>query len=386
MPTLVSVKVQIQPIRVNDATELFMQHLVSRNSPEGTLKNYRTEMDRLRRHAGNIYVHQLTPLHVDKIMGEHVERSNGPAARNRTISNLRVFFKWARRNKYVSPFDSDDPTDGWDREKYEPEQPPPIAHEHWPHLFDMAEENHPLHRAVFALGLYTFARASELAPLRMWDLKLTGADWTVDIRRKKTKLAADQFQMANELCEEITRWITWYNTWTIEHLGTPVRRDWYVIPRMRVSNRGQRFDSVRFYPHLGRHPGTLGGIVFPVLEKWGYPVRDAEGEKTRWGGAHALRRSGARAWYNELRHGEGRDFALRTVQAALGHKTQAQTEHYLGLNPDREFRNDMLRGKPMFASNDRTATPEGVTPLHQTAAFDHESALGALPAFFRQTA
>lgn len=377
-----TISFRINPIRVNDAIDRFTKHLETDDTAENTMKRYGTDMKRLRRAAGKLYVHEVTPEHIDKVFAEHAAKGNGLGTRNNTVTNLRVFFKWCARNKYMSPFDFDNPMDGRKRKRYEKEHPPPIAHEHWPMLLDMAGDRHPLHRAFWALGLYTFARASEILPLRMWDLKLTGSRWTVDIERTKTKLAADAFAIAPELCEEITRWLTWYNQWAIEQHGVPIRRDWYVIPRMRAW-RG--FEGFSITPDLPRNSSNVGQIVKPVLIEYGYPVTDENGKANYWAGAHALRRSGARAWYNELRQSEkGRDLALRVVQAALGHLTQAQTEAYLGLNPDREFRNELLWDGYMFASNDPNAAEKDGTPrLHSVPQIDTEAAVAALPSFLR---
>lgn len=70
---------------------------------------------------------------------------------------------------------------------------------------------------------------------------------------------------------------------------------------------------------------------------------------------HVLRRSGARALFDRLRH-EGYDGALRRVQAMLGHSSGTITETYLGLDVERVQRNEMLAGKPMFPDLPRAGT------------------------------
>lgn len=66
-------------------------------------------------------------------------------------------------------------------------------------------------------------------------------------------------------------------------------------------------------------------------------------------GGHTLRRSGARAYFDEL-VSAGYDGALRRVQSMLGHASSSMTEQYLGLDLDRQKRNFDLAGKPMFTS------------------------------------
>ena len=78
-----------------------------------------------------------------------------------------------------------------------------------------------------------------------------------------------------------------------------------------------------------------------VLERSGYYSKQE--------GGHTLRRSGARAYFDEL-VGAGYDGALRRVQSMLGHSHSIMTEQYLGLDLDRQQRNQDLQGKPMFAS------------------------------------
>lgn len=76
-----------------------------------------------------------------------------------------------------------------------------------------------------------------------------------------------------------------------------------------------------------------------ALEALGYPVL-REGE-------HTLRRSGARAYADQLRS-QGYDGALLRVASMLGHKDTKQTEHYIGWHLERQQRNEALAGKSMF--------------------------------------
>lgn len=391
--------VEITPTRVNAAIELFKKHKASEDSAQNTMKRYGTDLTRLNRVAGNIYVHQISSDHIDRIMNEHVEAGNGQGARNNTITNLRQFFAWAQRTKRMSPWDFDNPMGDRKRKTYEVEQPPSIPHEHFPVLLDIAERGHPMYRAYIALGLYTAARGpSELGPLRLWDIVTTGSNWSVSIKRIKTRQAAEPVPMVNELSIEIVKWLTWYNQWTIENLGTPLEREWHLLPRIMLvkeagspttENRYGR-NILRVYPWSPRHPAGFGRITRPVLEEYGYPVTDENGKSNGWGGTHILRKSGARAFYKELLdQGTTRDRALDVVKDLLGHKNVAMTEHYLGLDRGREFRDELMRGLYMFRSNDPAHRDAGgAAPLRpvETQPYDVESALEGLPGWIRGVA
>lgn len=389
-----TVSVKIEAIRVDDAITKFLDFKISMDRRDRTMAKYGTDMRRLAEVAGNIYVSQLKPEHMARILRFHTDKGNSQGTRNNTTTNLRQFCEWAQSNGYMSPFTMHNPMRDIHRKAYEVDQPPPIAPEEWPTLLDIAETNHPLHRAYCALGLYLMARGpSEIGALKLWDLSRSSMGWTAAITRVKTRRAADPMEMPTELCIELSRWLTFYNQWTIENFGVPLQREWYLIPRLKSSaapgtTAAQNIRQEKLYPHLGRHPASFGKITYPVLKEYGFPVDDPiTGKPNRFGGTHTLRKSGARAWFEELCDAEGsRDRALRTVKEQLGHRTISQTEHYLGLDADRWHRNQVLRGKYMFRINDPAhQETTGVVPLHatETEPYDVESALGALPGWIR---
>ena len=94
-----------------------------------------------------------------------------------------------------------------------------------------------------------------------------------------------------------------------------------------------------------------------TLVKFGIPIRDEEG-KSLHEGVHTLRRSGARALFDELVDRGGYDGVLRLVAAMLHHKSTQMTERYLGLDVDTKKRNDLLRGERMFAEPDKSNVVE----------------------------
>jgi integrase len=147
-----------------------------------------------------------------------------------------------------------------------------------------------------------------------------------------------------ELDAEMRRWLTHYSAiagplepW---HYLVPVRQ---VFPVNGPDGRIVRHDSA-YRPD--RKIGGAGRIVNPILEKIGFPVVDENG-KPCGEGSHTIRRSGARALFDQLVEG-GYDHALRLTQSLLHHSSVVQTERYIGITADRRSRDDILRGKIMY--------------------------------------
>jgi len=87
------------------------------------------------------------------------------------------------------------------------------------------------------------------------------------------------------------------------------------------------------------------------------------GHEPHGSGMHTLRRSGARALFDRLRH-EGYDGALMRVSSMLGHADTKTTEIYLGLSIERQQRNELIAGKAMFPDMTESGT---VVPLKEAS-------------------
>jgi integrase len=83
-------------------------------------------------------------------------------------------------------------------------------------------------------------------------------------------------------------------------------------------------------------------VVQAALARIGLPTK---GE-----GCHTLRRASARALFDQLTQDKGYDSALRVVSAFLHHKSSTTTELYLGLDAERERRDEWLRGRPFLST------------------------------------
>jgi integrase len=90
--------------------------------------------------------------------------------------------------------------------------------------------------------------------------------------------------------------------------------------------------------------------VQAALEAIGMETRNTDGTSKREG-SHTLRRSGARALFDQLTLDGGYDHPLRIVQSMLHHASITQTEVYIGVTADKRTRDEIIRGKPMYTVN-----------------------------------
>jgi len=74
------------------------------------------------------------------------------------------------------------------------------------------------------------------------------------------------------------------------------------------------------------------------LRAFGVTLRDGD-DKSKMEGVHTLRRSGARALFDEMVAQGSYDRVLRNVSAMLHHKSTVMTERYLGFDVDVTKRN-----------------------------------------------
>jgi integrase len=113
-----------------------------------------------------------------------------------------------------------------------------------------------------------------------------------------------------------------------------------------------------------------GGLHLRPLQKLTHPHRlvqraiasldlPTEGE-----GFHTLRRSSARAFFEQLRQSSNADHALMVVKSFLNHKNVSQTEHYLGISTERVLRDEALRGQSFLSPLAWVGGPPGCTCAH----------------------
>jgi integrase len=315
----------------------FKAHLRARGLADRSVKNNIQVLNRWLDLVGDTNVDKINAAELDRFFGAG---NWAPKTQNLYLSMLRgTFFPWCRRHGYLSP--DADPTDGWKSVRAEHVEQFWLPVEEFPNLLDAAKN--PRDRAIIALGLFTFMRGSEINSLRIQDLDLDRS--TLNIYRFKTK-QADTLPVSEELGDEMRTWLRHYQKMS----DFSLQPDWFLAPA---------------YAPLPMQYDPTVGLLQPVGEarlkptvKMGKPYECVKraltelGYDTKGTGVHSLRRSGARALFDRLRS-EGYDGALRRVSSMLGHADTKTTEIYLGLSLERQQRNELLAGKPMFPALQR---------------------------------
>lgn len=320
-------------LRLSEASPMYLNHLRARGLAPSTVKGRDQTLRRLRSTVGDLSLQHITADHIDRMFAAH---DWNPGTHNQRLAQLTSFFNWARARGYITT--SHNPLHGWRTVKIPKVDRLRIPRDEWERLFAVTRDTRE--RAILAIGLYQFLRESELRTIRIRDVHLS--DGTVDVYRTKTR-DRDTMPVSSEL-----------DTYVREHLtflsqSVKLEPDHYFIcgftrsmnrdERGRITANTEILDPTRPYTHPAR-------LVKTILGRAGYP--------THRQGVHTLRRSGARAYFDEL-VSLGYDGALRRVQSMLGHSASTMTEVYLGLDLDRRQRNEDLRHKPMFQSSVRSA-------------------------------
>lgn len=291
--------------------------------------------------TGNVQMKSLAPRHAERFQSHQLQGGAKANSVNTRMSRLSAFSSWAVTNRYLKTNFV-----ATTRRLPVPRRPRlRVPASDFARLLDCAER--PDHRITVALGLFLFLRSSELAILRVGDVDLDGGFVNVTIPKTHDW---DEMPVCYELDYELRRWFTEYS----RDLGRPLHSDDFLVPAH------QKYAAWLPRPDTGNYfadrPATRAfKHVQRVLAKAGYPV--TEGGRSAGEGCHTLRRSGARFYFDGLIEGRfgdaaARDDALRTVMAALHHKSIQTTEHYLGLERDRQKRDRSMRGVRMLPATE----------------------------------
>lgn len=193
----------------------------------------------------------------------------------------------------------------------------------------------PWERWVLAFASQTLGRDSELRNRRIAHLHLDRGE--LDWYRRKT-FDADVMPITRQLRVEWERWAMVYQ----EYCG-PLDRNkgWFMVPARVSTPLGRRRWS--YQPH--KPPSKLAHIVQKHAARiTGDPVLTLKGQ-----GVHITRRSMARALYDRLvADGFPEPTALNRVQVMLGHASPQTTMIYIGVQPDRLKRNELLAGSSLL--------------------------------------
>lgn len=314
---------------LHEAVTEFLNHLRAKGKAKNTVDAYEQSLRALIRSSpASVLAWSVTHRHVDAVFSANPQWGEG--TRNNRLAHYKMFFKWCRARGYMHR--DSDPAFGWDNLIVPNKDRMRVPIAEWPYLFSLAET--PTQRIVLATGLFLFLRGSEQQLIQLKHVHLD--EGLVEIYRIKTK-QWDTMAISQELAPYLRAHMTWLANQNMPH------PDHYLIPAMTsplVRVKG-RFVAGTGQVNPERPFCRPYDVVKTVLAKAGYATL-GEGE-------HTLRRSGARAYFDEL-VAAGYDGALRRVMSTLGHKKSETTERYLGLDLERFARNRDIRGQAMFPS------------------------------------
>jgi integrase len=323
---------------LSQASVEYLQFLQARGLATNTIRTAQNMLGHASRAWGDPDLQDLQARHIDAFF---IGKEWSIGTRNIYLLSIRGFLRWCRTHRYMSP--DYDPTEGWASRPLEKKERTWLT---LPVLRTLLESTtHARDRAFIAIGTFTFLRASEIISLRIDDIDMQRSE--LRIYRIKTK-QQDRLPICLELQIELTRWLDYYRA----ECGDLDPR-WYIVPSRGPAPMrgvtGERKLIPTGQPHPLRPTRRIGRpqrIVKEALDRLGI---DKKGD-----GCHVLRRSGARALYEELRD-MGHDGAARRVQSMLGHASLTMTERYLGIDHERMQRNEALAGQPMFGGARRPA-------------------------------
>lgn len=324
-------------LRLSEATDAYLTHCRGVGLSHHTIRNIGTTLRQFVGAVGDIQLRHVEPRHVTMMFSGY---DWAVSTRNNRVKHLHAFFAWCRAAGHLGL--TVNPMFGYRRRPVPDVDRTRIPVSQWGTLLDACHTPHE--RVQIATGLFLFLRASEQQALKVEHVNLVECE--IQIYRSKTG-EWDTMPIVSELSPVLRDWLEHYSS------RVALKPEHHLIPC--VGSPVGRTGGGRYLPSTGefiptkpvRNPHL---IVQRVMARCGFP--------TFWEGEHTLRRSGARAYFDQL-VSEGYDGALRRVMTMLGHKQSKTTEVYLGLNIDRHTRNADLKGRPMFP----TLTNENVIPL-----------------------
>lgn len=321
-------------IRLSDAIEQFAEWAVTNYAP-GTLKGQRASLDMVLSEVGNIWTKNLTAAHVDRFAAARRSAGVHPHTLRNNLVHLRQFCEFARARKFTPV--NWDPVGRRRTPRVVPRDPVIIPVHEFPRLLDAAAN--PRDRAIIAFGLFTLCRQSEAKLVTVGDLDLDEGWVAMSIQKSGIR---DRMPVSAELHVEMHRWLAAYEAAADQRLPG----HWKLLPALAQFGvgrdaRGRLLPAPlgHFRPIPTKSPTKVHWAVQRALENAGYPTKQE--------GLHTLRRSAARARFDQLVH-QGYDGALREVQALLHHSSLVTTELYLGLTQTVRKRDEAIRGRRMF--------------------------------------
>lgn len=314
--------------RVSEAVERFIT-IRSAQLARQTCINDRALLNRLARTTGDPQLHQLTRLHLE----EHFLALAGqkPSSWNKERSRLRTFFEWCTRYGWI---DTDLLADIRPKRVVR-EKRLRLSQDQLLRLLDVPD---PRDRAFIALAENTALRASTITSLTVGDLHLAQGYLHVFVTKSAYE---DELPITSDLDAEMRRWLVHY----AQELGRPLRDDDLLVPA-RTAPKPQWMKPGAWADSYGDLQTAVrickpANIIKRALQ------RQLGIETVRGEGVHTVRRSIARIVFDHASD-NGHDSALRVAAALLGHNSTQTTEIYLGIDRDRQKRDELLKGHSLF--------------------------------------
>lgn len=338
--------------KLSAAIEAYKKHRMSDNLTRGVVRTEGWMMTKFLEATGNIYTVNITSDHVDEFL-DILWATNKPRSMANRFYTMKKFFAWLHDTERIRR----DPMKHRKAPKFSVEERRRVSSDRFADLLDAART--PIERMVLASGLYLLSRDKEITNIRIGDLQ-----W--DIKRVRTQVAkqvgrnakaSDDMPMTLEYQRELARFLAWYE----DQVG-PLKPNYYLHPALTRVAWERNPDGEgwvrRQYVNPLRASIKHNEVAQEALECIGFETRNPETGESYNEGMHTLRRSGARARFNELRS-MGYDGALREVQMLLHHAHATMTEHYIGIDLDTLKRDEALIDKPMYPSlmTDEDAKP-----------------------------
>lgn len=336
-------------LKIADAVPRFEEYAQSRGLATGTVRRHVKLARQFVRVVEEVKGDGATMEQVDHECVARFFATLGGAQghRNNALESVRAFLAWAGKFGYLRrPLTAALLLDGYKSKPAERQPKYYIEAAGFPAALEAAGSHNPVDRAVIAIALYTLARQSEIASIRLKDLDLDSR--TVRLRRHKAKHWTET-GLTPELVAELDQWLITYagktGYWN-PRVMIRERPDWYLVPSRQSWHGGYRLQPTVPISMMER-------VVKRVLT--GLKVegtREGKSVQHLGEGMHTIRRSGARAMLKNLSEAYGHDRALIQVSIMLDHQDTKMTLRYIGMDLEKTELNDWLRGHSMYGHTD----------------------------------
>ncbi|MEU3618870.1 site-specific integrase [Streptomyces sp. NPDC006872] len=200
----------------------------------------------------------------------------------------------------------------------------------------IATASDPRDVALICFVACTGVRISEALYMRIRDVSFSKSELYVYLPKTKQEVT---YPLASDLEAALRDWLTAYTG----QVGK-LKASFYLFPAFhgrRWVTGGGRMPAGQYNPE-SRITGP-NRLLAPIAEGAEIDLQEGDG----W---HTIRRSFARILYDDC-VSSGHDAALRIVQAALNHASVKTTEHYLGLNLERQQFHSIMKGQPFLTAD-----------------------------------